>query len=152
MAIFICVVALAGIVAGCGSSDDDSTATPTKAEFKKQASAICEKGKERIDDELEAFVKKIGGPTVTPTEAEVSELASDIVVPAIKTEAERMRELGIPSGDEEEITAMLDAFDKGIEEGEANPEKVFASEGISAPFAKGAEIATKYGLEGCGQL
>jgi hypothetical protein len=152
MAILAAVVAVAAIAAGCGGGSDASTAALSKAEFTKQANAICEKGRLKIEKELGAFVRKIGGPTQTPTKAQVAEMAGDIIVPQVKWEAERLREVGLPSGDEAEMTAMLEAFDRGVEEGEADPSAVFGGNGYSNSLGKAVKTGTDYGLRGCGQI
>jgi len=152
MAILAGVVAVAAIVAGCGSGDD-ATASLTKAEFVKQANAICSKGSDEINKEIQAFVKKKNAKKDAAgelTKAEISEIAATIVVPSFDAQTDQLHELGAPSGAEDEITAILDSFDKGVEVGERKPETLF--NGKTNPFGDTAKKATEYGLEGCGQI
>lgn len=144
------VVAIVVIVAGCGSSSDTTTASLTKAEFISQANAICKKGNAEVESEFQAYAKKNGlKQNEEPSKEEGVELAETILTPNVKNQSEELRALGAPSGDEEEITAMLDSLDKGVEEAEADPEALFA--GKSEPFKDASQKAQKYGLTACGQ-
>lgn len=145
------VVAIAVVVAGCGSSSsDDSTASLTKAQFISQANAICKKGNAEVESEFEDFAKKNGiEGNKEPTTAQEVELAETILTPNVKSQSEELRALGAPSGDEDEITAMLDSLDQGVEEAEADPEALI--EGKAEPFKDASQKAQKYGLTACGQ-
>jgi hypothetical protein len=151
MAIFIAVVALAALVAGCGSGGDDSTVTVTKAQYTKKADAVCVKNSGAITQRFHAYVVKFEKENKKePGTGQHVMIAEKVLLPGFQTEAEELRELDAPAEDEEQITAMLDAFEKGIEEGEENP-KPFVIKG-SPSFRRALDIATKYGLESCGHL
>jgi hypothetical protein len=145
------VVAIAVIAAGCGSSDDNSsTSSLTKAEFIKQADAICKKGNDEIEEGFESFAKENNIPkNKEPTDDQSKELVETVFVPSISSQSEELRELGAPSGDEDEISAMLDSLDEGIEEAEEEPEALFNSK--SDPFGPANKKAAQYGLKVCGQ-
>lgn len=144
------VLAIALIVAGCGSSSDDTTASLTKAEFIAQADAICKKGNDEIESEFNAFAKENDiKENEEPSKEQGAELVETVLVPNVKNQSEEIRDLGAPSADEEEITAMLDALDEGVEEAEAEPETVFTSK--TDPFGPANKIAKEYGLKVCGQ-
>jgi hypothetical protein len=146
------VVAIAVVAAGCGSSDNssESTASLTKAEFIKQGDAICKKGNKEIEEGFESFAKENNLPQgKEPTKAQGRELVETVLVPDIKAQAEGIRALGTPSGDEAEISAMLDSLDEGIEEAEKDPEALFTAK--SDPFASANKQAKEYGLKVCGQ-
>ncbi len=144
------VAAVAMIVAGCGSSSDDSTSPLTKAEFIAQADAICKKGNSEIESGIEDFEKEVGlGENEEPTKAQKVEASETVLIPEIKNQAEKLRNLEAPSKDEAEITAMLDALDEGVEEAEADPESLFTSS--TAPFESANKMAKEYGLKVCGQ-
>jgi hypothetical protein len=146
------VVAIAVVAAGCGSSSDstESTASLTKAEFIKQGDAICKKGNKEIEEGFESFAKENNLPQhKEPTKAQGKELVETVIVPEIKAQAEGIRALGTPSGDEAQVSAMLDSLDEGIEEAEEDPEALFAAK--SDPFASANKQAKEYGLKVCGQ-
>lgn len=153
IAAFVGVVAIAAIVAGCGSggsSASDETSSLTKAQFIAKADAICKKGNAEIESEFEAFKTKNGlGEKDEPSKAQQAEVSETILAPNVKNQAEEIRSLGSPSGDEDEISAMLDALDEGVEEIEANPQAPFESNRPS-PFGPANKMAKKYGLKVCG--
>lgn len=146
------IVAIAAIVAGCGSSDDstETTAALTKQQFVTQADAICKRGNAEINEGFESFAKQNDIPkNQEPSKEQGVELVETVIVPSIETQSEELRALGAPSGDEDEISVMLDSLDEGIEEAEEDPEALFASK--SDPFGPANEKAKQYGLEVCGQ-
>jgi hypothetical protein len=145
------IVAIAVVVAGCGGSDDSSDTTAlTKQQFIAQADAICKQGNKEIEEGLESFAKENDIPqNQEPSKAQGKEIVETVFVPSIDNQAEEIRALGAPSGDEDEISALLDSLDESIEEAEEDPEALFGSK--SDPFAKPNELAKDYGLEVCGQ-
>jgi hypothetical protein len=141
--------ATAVIAAGCGSSGD-STSSLTKAEFIKQGDAICKKGNKEIEEGFESFAKQNDIPqNQEPSKAEGKELVETVLVPSVSSQSEELRALAAPSGDEAEITAMLDSLDEGLEEAEEDPEALFGAK--SDPFGPANQKAAQYGLKVCGQ-
>jgi hypothetical protein len=150
IATLIGVVAIMVIVAGCSSSSDTTTASLTKGQFISRGNAICKKGNAKVESEFQAFAKKNGiEGSKEPTKAQEVEVAETILTPNVKSQSEELRALGAPSGDEDEITAMLDSLDNGVEEAEADPEGLIS--GKSDPFKDASQKAQKYGLTACGQ-
>lgn len=131
-------VLLAAVVGfGCGG-DDDSASALTKAEFIKQADGICKQGEARIEVEAEKFGIE--------TMADQEKLVTDVVVPGIQAQAEKIADLGAPEGDEETIEEMVEAVENGAAELEANP--LAGMEG-KAPLGEASKIARAYGLKEC---
>jgi hypothetical protein len=144
------VMAIAMIVAGCGSSSDDSTSSLTKAEFISQADAICKKGNAEIESGFESFAKENGiKENEEPSKAQGTEVSETILIPNVKNQSEELRALGTPSGSEDEVSAMLDSLDEGVEEAEAEPEALFT--GKTDPFRPANKMAQEYGLKVCGE-
>jgi hypothetical protein len=142
------VVAVAAVVAGCGSSDSPSALT--KQQFIAQADAICKQGNKEIEEGFESFAKQNDIPkNQEPSKAQGKEIVETVIVPSIGSQAEGIRALGFPSGDEDELSAMLDSLDEAVEEAEEDPEALFAAK--SDPFAKPNELAQDYGLKTCGE-
>jgi hypothetical protein len=158
IAAFAGVVAIAAILAGCGSSNDSSsgstqstagTAAPTKAEFIKQADAICEKANKGTEAEFAAYVKKLNlPPNKKPTTAQQEELITAVALPAIAAQAKELGELSPPSGEEGKVNAIVEGIAKAVEKTEANPSTVFGRRG---PFAEVNKLAKDYGFTVCGQ-
>ena len=147
LAIFVSAVGIAAIAAGCGG---ESTPSPTKAEFTKQASAICEKGVKDIQRGIEVLVRKRAGQNAGAFSKPLPDAAAeDVVLPNFEEQVEDLRALGSPSGDEAEVTAILTTFEKAIKEGAEEPKGIFR--GGAASLGKTNQMATKYGLKYCGQ-
>jgi major membrane immunogen (membrane-anchored lipoprotein) len=146
IALFAAVLAVALVVVGCGSSDS-STASITKAEFIKQADADCKKGEEEIQKDLAVYLKE-HKDLEKPTEDDYSELVEAVLVPAAEQEIDDIRALGIPSGDEDQVEAMLDAREASIEKAQEEPKAVVQNGG--SVFGEASKLAKEYGLKDCG--
>ena len=157
IALLAAVVAIAAVVAGCGSGDESTDAetasvdvTITKDQLIAQGDAICKQGDEEIEAGFERYAKENGIPkNEEPSDAQGVEIVETVIVPNIKTQGELLRGLGAPEGDEEEIDAMLDSLEEAVEEAEENPESLF--EENSDPFGDPNDRAETYGFEVCGQ-
>ena len=60
-----------------------------------------------------------------------------------------IRDLTPPEGDEDQITAIVDAADQGIDEIEADPAAL--TQGDENPLAEASRLASEYGMKACGQ-
>jgi hypothetical protein len=141
-------------VAGCGDGDsttggDVSVSSLTKAEFIKQGDTICKKGNDQIEREVEVFVKENGINRVSPTDEDQNEVTAAVVVPAFRDQAEKLADLEAPSGLEDEVDAMIDALETGIDEVEDDPAALFRSE--VSPMDEANELAIKLGFTECGK-
>jgi hypothetical protein len=145
------LVALAAVVAGCGGSDDsDTSASLTKAQFVKQADAICVNSNKEIESEFESYAKEKGwDENKEPSKDQQEEAIVDVVAPNIQGQVDEIKDLGAPEGDEETIETMLAAVEEGVEELEENPGQL-TEEGKN-PLAKGSKLARDYGLAECGE-
>jgi hypothetical protein len=74
----------------CGSSSDDND--PTKAQFIKQADAICKKAH---DGFAKAFNQAFSSQQ--PTQAQLNEFATSTLVPGVQGEIDDIRGLVTPS-------------------------------------------------------
>lgn len=144
------VAALA--LGGCGGGDDTtSTATTgdtetstasalalTKEQFIAQADAICAAG----DKSLNAALQALGNGQ--PSQADLQQFAQ-VAVPALQEEVDAISALPPPSGDSEQITAMLNAVQNGIDKIKSDPAAIEAD-----PLSEASRIAQDYGLQQCG--
>ncbi|MGN6587005.1 MAG: hypothetical protein ACTHKT_05960 [Solirubrobacterales bacterium] len=136
MFVLFAVVALAG-ASGCGSSGSSGL---TKKQFIKKADKFCEEG-EREQLELAAkYLKKNPG-------AEEEEMIVPAALPPLQKQAEKIKALPAPEGDEAEIEAIVKAFEKAVKDTEANPGAVLSK--ASNPFEEANKLAEKYGLTIC---
>jgi hypothetical protein len=141
------VLAIGVIAAGCGSSSD-STSSLTKAEFIKQADAICTAGNKSDEAEFEAYAKENGLENKEPSDAQKEELVTDVVLPSISKQGEEISALGAPSGEEDQVNAIVDGIEGAVEEAEGDPSVVLSGPG---PFKEVDKLAKDYGLTVCGQ-
>lgn len=132
-------------LAACGSDDsssDDLSDSITKADFVAQANEICAESNKTIDaGEKEAFS---GGQ---PTQADVDSFINDTLLPEVESQINDIEALPVPEGEEDQITAILDAANKGLEEGKADPASL---QGNGDPFAEANKLANAYGMTECG--
>jgi hypothetical protein len=146
-------LAVALIVAGCGSSGGElSTSSISKAAFIKKLDAVCAKGNEQVEDNFAIYAKKTN---FTPakinenvSEAEAAEIAKTVLLPAVRSEVAEIRDLAVPSGDQDRIEAMLSAIEEGIETTENIPKVVLKE--TSVGFGTATRLAKEYGLQVCG--
>jgi hypothetical protein len=122
--------AIALILAGCGGSDSTASSL-TKAQFIKQADAICAK----TDKAVLAAISEAG---VGERKVLIAGLQP------VQKEAEEISALGAPSGDEEAIAAIVAGIEAAVRK----------AENTSLPAAKGAfakvdALSAKYGFDDC---
>jgi hypothetical protein len=153
LALLAAVGALA--VAGCGGDDDESTtaaaegatgvsgAALTDDEFVEQGNAICNAGDKEIEQSAEGL---FGGQQ--PSEADLDQFATDVLVPSVQGQIDAIRALTPPEESAEDVTAFLDDAESALDEIEADPSLVAASDDES-PFADVNVQADEIGLTAC---
>ena len=151
---YLLAAAIAVFVAfavGCGSSGDDSGSTSStavaisKPAFIKQGGEICDKADARQAADYKDFLKENGKDE---SKAREEEVVREVGLPAIELEVEELREIGAPSGDEEEVSAILDEVEAAIRQSEKEPLNVY--DAGKNPFTAPEGKAAKYGLKQCG--
>lgn len=145
------VLATASVGVGCGGDDDNgsgvssttSTATAlTKQEFLKRGNHICEQAQKHIN----AAEQKLGD---NPSQAEVDEFTTQTAIPTIQYEIAGVQGLAPPSGDEDQVDAIITAAQQALDKLKADPNLITAS-GKDNPFAHTNTLANQYGLTACG--
>ncbi|QXC61809.1 hypothetical protein KSP35_02940 [Aquihabitans sp. G128] len=122
----------------CGSSDSKAI---SKADFTKQADAICKKG----DAEIDKLSDGVDGTDQKALEAFYVKAAT-----ASLEQISKVRDLGFPKGDEDRLDKDLSASEAAFEKVKADPsktEELAADKDIKAA----SEDLKKYGLKECGQ-
>jgi hypothetical protein len=143
--LFAAALAVAMVVTGCGGGDS-STASITKAKFIKQADAACKKGEEEIQKNFAVYVKK--HKVEKPTEDDYAELIEVVLLPSAEQEIDDIRALGAPSGDEDQVEALLEAREASLEKAQAEPKLVIQNS--KKIFGEASQMADEYGLKDCG--
>jgi hypothetical protein len=136
-------------ISACGGDDSDSTQTSglpvlTKAQFLKQANAICRRGTEEMNRLDIAAWKKYGGPSSEPDPATSDRVALALLPPREK-EVRLIRALGLPQGDEEHVEKMLTVWEEGIERSREDPQALRAGRTLHEAYSMGLG----YGLIDC---
>lgn len=144
------LVALAVVVAGCGSSDDetttDETVTLTKAEFIKQGDAICQKGNDQSEKEAEEFAEENDFDLEKASNEQLEEAVSEVLVANLRGQLDELEALGAPEGDEEQVEEIIDSLEGATDEIEDDPSVVFGGDVLKEP----GELAQDYGFKVCG--
>jgi ABC-type glycerol-3-phosphate transport system substrate-binding protein len=140
-------LALSLTAAGCGGSDSDSSdggdapASISKADFTEQANTICSDA----SDELQTAGAEL---TDQSTQEEVVAFVTDTAVPSFQAQHDDIEALGAPDGEEDDVQALLDALQDGIDAIDADPEAFVA--GGATPFDDANAAADDLGLTDCG--
>jgi hypothetical protein len=135
-------LAIASVVAGCG---DSGTASLTKAAFVKQADAICEKADAKQEAAFSAYLKK--HPEARSNQAEEEKLVATASLPPIGTEASELGGLPAPSGEENQVKAIVEGIEKALGKAEENPASMLQPS--YGPFTEVVGLAEKYGFKAC---
>ncbi len=112
-------LALGGIAAGCGSSNDDSTtstAAISKADFVAQANQICKQG----NAEVEQAGKQLGNVN----EAQLEDFVANTVVPNIQKQVDGVKALGAPAGEEAQLNELISVTQADLDQLKADPSKI----------------------------
>jgi hypothetical protein len=145
------LAALAALVAitatGCGSSNSSLT----KAEYVRQADAICKKAEKNKKAQIEAFLQENAPPSGKKLSLEEeAKLATDFttraVLPSLRTEADELAGLDGPNNEEEKANAIIEGFDEVVQKLEGNA-AIIATK--PDPFEKVARMARDYGFQTC---
>jgi len=138
-------VLLVAALAGCGSDGDETTAaTVSKAQFIKQADAVCDKTEGRQLKRIEEFQKR----QLPPGPKAERELVAFAGVPPLAIEAEELEELPLPSSGGDEAEAFIDAFRAGVAKAEEDPASMLSEKAY--PFVRATELAREFGFKVCG--
>ncbi|HEY6144633.1 MAG TPA: hypothetical protein VIV13_00045 [Solirubrobacterales bacterium] len=140
---------------GCGGGDDSTTAvTVTKAEFTKQANAVCAKAKKQREAAIAETDEKYyeiegqdvsGKPANVPLEKKIGEEnLNQSLLPSMKEQVAALEEIGLPEGGEAKVSKMLASYSTGIEEVEENGLEALLSAEELYDFQEEAE---DYGLD-----
>jgi len=134
-------LALGGVTSGCGG--DSGAEEPTVAK------AVCARQIRSMMAELkDAYERARSSGTSAEEDANEFEVTvlTPILVKGVETQIEDLRAIGLPEGDEDQITAMLESYEAWSEEAKATPLKVVSANNV---YNEGREMAGEYGLVEC---
>jgi len=135
------IASMAGVVIGCGGSDDSTSSSdaPTKDEYIASADKICTDS----DAEIEAMGKQLD---TNATQDETLALVKSDLIPAVQQRAKDLEALPRPAGDEDTLGTYTQSLNDAVSTLADNPEAIF---GNTNPFEESNKLAEEYGLEAC---
>ena len=149
-ALFVAILTVGLVAAGCGGSSSSSrntstTAALTKPQFLKQGNAICEKGNQQINA---AAQKLFGKKNKQPSKADATKFATDTLIPSIQSSINGLKALGAPKGDEAKVNAIITSAQAALDKFKKDPALVASN--TAHPFKQSNKLARDYGLNVCG--
>lgn len=146
-----------------GSESSDPTAKTTgessaksisSTAFVKEANRICKATLKAVTSKTFPIMEKELGKTPefdrkseNEREALEARLVSTVMAPALHEEVDELRALGIPAGDEGQVEAMLESFEKLAVVAETKADEVvkYGTTAMDRP----TNLADQYGVERC---
>jgi hypothetical protein len=149
--------AAALVMAGCGGAGGGDEATLSKAEFIKRADAICTKADETQIGEFGAYLRAHPGTGQKFGQLKVqAKVLKAIAYPSILKEVEDIEALGVPTGDEKTIDALIAAIKTATKEAEKDPRKSVAElpngKNPTYSFRKVEKLGNEYGFNACDEI
>lgn len=164
----IAVTAMLLLAAGCGSSDDSADGTTvaaditvetgslSKAQFIQEAGEACKNKRAKFTRELTSFLKLAGKKTAKINASNEERIGREIQTSMVQTIflpnyeqlVSELTELGAPSGDEEQVTAFVQAMQQTVDTARSEPTEVLKQ---LTPFEQAIKLATAYGLTVCAE-
>ena len=139
------LVAAMALLSSCGSGDDGSATASeplTKAQFIKQASAICASEETRKKEAIESARE---GGIAGANKKELAQLVADAILPLYEEMIGEMAALNPPVKDEATVNHIIDQYEKTLKEAEAKPSVLV----VNDIFLKPNLVAEKYGVKNC---
>jgi len=139
-------LALGLALTGCGGSDGSDSDAKSDApaishdDFVEQANAICADA----NADLQAAGADLG---TNPTQDDLVAFISDTAVPNFQGQHDAIAELGVPEGHEDDVDALLDALQDGIDKVTDDPDGAVSPD--VDPFQDANAAATELGLTDC---
>ena len=154
LSLLLALVALVTGV-GCGGGGDTTASRASsrypaivpRAEFVKEAKAICEAAKETMGEEGSAFYEMRAKETGEPLgSVGAVEAIPEVVVPTLRKQLEQLEEIGLPKGEAYAAEAVWQTFRTVLREVEAEGIYAWRSAKLLPPFRNRAK---QFELDGC---
>lgn len=149
---------LIALFGGCGGSSDSSggdgstieTSSLSKEEFIEKAGAACQKARENILSKVLRYTKDHESMNATRSqELQVfTGMTKAVVLPIVKTEITAIRNLGAPSGEEDEVEAFVNMEEEETKE-LAKKKTIVSRFELERYLGPSAKLFREYGLEAC---
>jgi len=139
----LAVSALAAPI-GCGGDEATSSEPLTKAEFVKQATAICKTIEARSTEAYESASEK-GKNFLAGSDKELAELVATAALPLYEEIIGELAALEPPAKDQAEWDAIIRRYEKAMAEAKADPAKQL----VRDSFTPVGVTIEKLGIKGC---
>lgn len=135
------------LFAGCGGDDDGSGTVEslTKAQFVKQADAICAKYNRKGERQVQKVVKSFNLDQGEPDKDVATKAIAAVAIPILEEQTEELRALPVPDGEEQEVGLIIERQEQSLEKVEDEP--LFRVSGN--PYEELNKPAADYGLVEC---
>jgi hypothetical protein len=166
---FTALLIVAVALAGCGGDDggdvttDASALVPSKRDYIVQADTICAQADQSIrtqaevslglgadDFELTPEGEIVFLPGRRPEDRRIRRFGTEVVLPTLRDQMERLRALTPPSGDEAEVAAIYDRAERGIDRIAADPDTFTDSAAVRRSLNEARTLGRRYGFFECG--
>jgi len=117
----------------------------TKAQFIKQANAICAKTKQRQSTAFGAYVQQNKGSFSGDRKSQ-EKLVLAVAIPPFQQQVEELAALSAPKSDEAEVDEIISSFEEALQASEENPGTLLRGRG---EFAEAEKLAAAYGMKAC---
>ncbi|MGZ5320741.1 MAG: hypothetical protein ACXWFN_04725 [Solirubrobacterales bacterium] len=163
------LAALALLAGGCGDdgggdvTTDPGSLVPSKRDYIVSADTICAQADQAIQTEAEVglgigandFELTSEGEIVfksgrRPTDARIRRFGTEVVIPTLREQLERLRALTPPSGDEAEVAAIYDRAERGIDRLAADPDAFSDAGAVRRSLTEARRLGRRYGFFECG--
>jgi hypothetical protein len=148
--LLIAILSMGGC--GDGGSDEPEERSLTKKQFVRLAEDFCDREYRAEERDMERYADRHGLNFGDTTPEEMEEMLP-IVFDYVRDKIAYFKSLPVPAGDEQEVRAMIRAFEEGLEKSEARPELLAPRPGKSLPepFTDSYHATAEYGPWLCGQ-
>ncbi len=132
-------------LSACGGGDGGERLS--KAGFIAQGNRICAETQQQVNSAVQTSFPNKG---LVPTAAEAEQFVDGPFDDLVQREIDQLDELRPPEQDQERVDEMLQAGRRGLEEIKSNAVLVLNQD--RNPLNRYGELASDYGLEGCGKF
>jgi len=143
----LATAAAAGVMASVLLGAAVASAAPiSKDEFITKGDAICVAGDAATSAKIAKAFPDLAKSNKAPSKADQKKIVK-ILVAGINDEIKKLKKLGIPSGDEQQVNAIYAAVKKEIAAVKKHPSSLFSGD----PLNQSSALASSYGFQRCGQ-
>lgn len=131
------------------SQETEEPVSEAKADFVAKANAFCEEQLKQLRPQLQKILGGgNGSKKPAAQQAALDRLAKEAIGPMMQAEAEELKALGAPEGDEEQVEAVVASLESIAAQARKNPKALVANVNV---FVKAQKVAAEYGIDACGK-